>query len=201
MGKGGANNNSGGGGPARRDDSYFAADRRKKKKYMMFIIPAVVAVAAIGVVGALLYQPPEVLAISGVECNPREITTYHVHAHLDVFVDGRPREVPANVGILSSPSSCLFWLHTHDADGLIHVEAPQQRNFTLGQFIDIWSQTHGGSEGFFDSVSGKQATAYVNGEEFEGDYRDVPLESRQQIVLAYGGPPAIMPTYDFGSMR
>lgn len=182
----------------KRDDSYFAADRRRKKKYMMIVIPAVVAVAAIGIVAALLYQPPEVLAISGVECHSREVTTYHVHSHIDVFVDGQKQNVPASIGILSS---CLFWLHTHSSDGVIHVEAPSQRNYSLGQFLDIWSQTHSDSEDFFTSVSAKPVTAYLNGTEFDGNYRDIPLESRTQIVLAYGSPPAEIPTYDFGGLR
>lgn len=183
----------------KRDDSYFAADRRRKKKYIMIVIPAVIAVAVIGVVAALLYQPPEVLAVSGVECHSREFSNYHVHSHLDVFVDGQKQQVPAQVGILSSPS-CLFWLHTHGADGTIHVEAPEQKSFTLGQFLDIWEQTHTGSAAFFNAVSDKTVTAYVNGTQFGGDYRDIPLESRKQIVLAYGAPPAEIPDHDFGNL-
>lgn len=183
----------------KRDDSYFAADRRKKKKYMMIVVPAVAAVVVIGIVAALLYQPPEVLAISGVECHRNEATTYHIHSHLYVFVDGQEKEVPANIGILSS---CLFWLHTHSNDpGVIHIEAPSQQEFTLGQFMDIWGQTHSASKDFFSSVSGKPVTAYVNGTTFDGNYKDIKLESRTQIVLAYGNPPTKIPTYDFGSLR
>jgi hypothetical protein len=45
------------------------------------------------------------------------------------------------------------------------------------------------------------ATAYVDGERFEGDYRSVPLESLKQIVLVYGTPPEDIPAeYDFGSI-
>jgi hypothetical protein len=102
------------------------------------------------------------------------------------------------VGILSS---CLFWLHTHDGGGVIHVEAPSQKEFTLGQFLDIWSQTHSGSQEFFSTVADKPVTAYVNGTAFDGNYRDVKFESRAQIVLAYGSPPAEIPTYDFGNLR
>ncbi|AIF84841.1 hypothetical protein NTE_02801 [Candidatus Nitrososphaera evergladensis SR1] len=184
----------------KRDDSYFAADRRKKKKYVMIIVPIIAAVVAIGAVSALLYKPPEVQAISGVECHPSEITNYHVHAHLDVLVDGKNQTVPSNIGIMQSPH-CLFWLHTHDDTGTIHVEAPQQRQFTLGQFMDIWKQTHSGSNSFFDSVAGKPLKAYVNGTEFQGDYKNIELKSRQQIVLAYGNPPDKIPTHDFGSLR
>lgn len=187
--------NKGGG---KRDDSYFAADRRKRKKYMTIIIPIIVAVIAAGVVGAVLYKPAPALAVSGVECHGAEANTYHVHSHLDLFVDGQRQEVPAQIGILSSPS-CLFWLHTHSADGVIHIESPTQKGFTLGQFLDIWSQTHAGSKPLFDAVANKTVTVYVNGTQVQ-DYRSIPLESRKQIVLAYGNPPSEIPTYDFGSL-
>lgn len=182
----------------KRDDSYFAADRRKKKKSMMIVIPVIIAVAAAATAGALLYQPPEVMAISGVECNRTEQLNYHVHTHLDVFVDGREQEIPGDVGRLSS---CLYWLHTHDTTGLLHVEAPQTREFTLGQFLDIWQQT-GESTEFFASVQSQNVTAYIDGEQFEGHYRDVPLESLTQVALIIGEPPASIPgEYEFEVSR
>jgi hypothetical protein len=182
----------------KRDDSYFAAGRRRRKKYMMIVIPIIIAVVAASAAGAILYQPEKVMAISGVECHKGEQTSYHVHSHLDVFVDGQKQEVPAKIGILSSPS-CFFWLHTHDIDGVIHVEAPHTQAFTLGQFLDIWNRTND-SNAFFDSVSGKNVTAYVNGDQFQGNYKDIQLGSREQIVLAYGQPPAKIPEYAFGNL-
>lgn len=156
---------------------------------MMIIIPIIVAVAAVGAAGAVFYQPSQAMAINGVECNRAEQLNYHVHAHLDVFVEGNERQVPDNVGRLNS---CLYWLHTHTTDGLIHIEAPQTRQFTLGQFLDIWQQTSD-SSGFFNSVTGKNVTAYVEGDQVEGSYEDVPLESLEQIALVYGAPPANIP--------
>jgi hypothetical protein len=182
----------------KRDDSYFAAGRRRNRKYMMIIIPIIVVVAAAGAAGAVLYQPPQAAAISGVECNRSEQFNYHVHSHLDVFVDGQERQIPNNIGILNSPS-CLYWLHTHSGDGIIHVEAPQTREFTLGQFLDIWKQTRDSSE-FFDSVAGMNATAYVAGNPSEENYRDVKLESLKEIALVYGEPPKDIPEeFDFAS--
>jgi hypothetical protein len=182
----------------RRDDSYFAVDRRRKRKYMMIIIPVIIAVAAAGIAGAILYQPPTAMAISGIECNRSEQLTHHIHSGLDVFVNGVQQQVPSNIGILSSPS-CLYWLHTHSEDGIIHVEAPESREFTLGQFLDIWQQTN--STGFFDSVTDMPVTAYVDGQRFEGDYRTIPLESLREIVLTYGTPPEDIPAdHDFGGI-
>jgi hypothetical protein len=178
----------------KRDDSYFAADRRKKKKSMMIVIPVIIAVAAAAAAGAVLYQPTQVMAISGVECNRTEQLVHHIHSHLDVFVDGNKQQIPDNVGRLSS---CLYWLHTHSMDGIIHVEAPQTREFTLGQFLDVWRQTSD-SAGFFSSVAGKNVTAYVDGRQFNGTYSDVPLKSLEQIALVYGEPPAEIPDkFDF----
>jgi hypothetical protein len=184
----------------RRDDSYFAVDRRRKRKYMMIIIPVIIAVAAASIAGAILYQPPTAMAISGIECNRSEQLNYHIHSGLDVFVNGVQQQVPSNIGILSSPS-CLYWLHTHSANGIIHIEAPETREFMLGQFIDIWEQTLTNSTAFFDSVSDMPVTAYVDGQRFEGDYRTIPLESLREIVLAYGTPPEDIPAeHDFGSI-
>jgi hypothetical protein len=184
----------------KRDDSYFAADRRKRKKNMMIIIPIVVAVAAIVAISALLYKAPAAQAINGVQCNTIEATTYHVHSHLAVLVDGKNQTIPSQIGILTSPN-CLYWLHTHDTTGVIHVESPQQKQFVLGQFMDIWQKTVPSSKSFFNSLAGKPLKAYVNGTQFQGDYRNIELTSRQQIVLAFGAPPEEIPTYDFGALK
>ena len=166
---------------------------------MMIIVPVLIAVVAAGIAGAIFYQPPTAMAIGGVECSRAEQLNYHVHSGLDIFVDGVQQQIPSNIGILSSPS-CLYWLHTHSENGIIHVEGPEAREFTLGQFLDIWQQT-GNSTALFDTVSNMPATVYVDGERFEGDYRTIPLESLKEIVLAYGTPPENIPAeHDFGSI-
>ena len=187
----------------KRDDSYFAAQRRKNRKIMRLVIPIVVAVVAVGVAVALLYKPTAALAIDGVECHSSEQLAYHQHAHLSVFVNGQEQQVPAQIGIVSTPYSCFYWLHTHTADGIIHMEAPQAMTFKLGQFMDIWNQTKGESQSFFNTTSGMPVKVYVaekNNEqpkEFNGNLRDVNLKSQEQVVLVYGSPPSTIPAYDF----
>jgi hypothetical protein len=187
----------------KRDDSYFAAQRRKNRKIMRLVIPIVVAVVAVGVAVALLYKPTAALAIDGVECHSSEQLAYHQHAHLSVFVNGQEQQVPAQIGIVSTPYSCFYWLHTHTADGIIHMEAPQAMTFKLGQFMDIWNQTKGESQSFFNTTSGMPVKVYVaekNNEqpkEFNGNLRDVDLKSQEQVVLVYGSPPSTIPAYDF----
>jgi hypothetical protein len=44
------------------------------------------------------------------------------------------------------------------------------------------------------------ATAYVAGDKVEGDYRDVKLESLEEIVIVYGKPPSNIPDkFDFAA--
>src|SRR6185437_6710382 len=74
--------------------------------------------------------------VDGISCLNGEQVAYHIHIHLAVFVNGHPRQIPAGVGIVpprqvqTTPvgafinnGACFYWLHTHAADGIIHVVA------------------------------------------------------------------------------
>jgi hypothetical protein len=126
--------------------------------------------------------------------------TYHVHVHLDVFVNGHQERVPAGTGIVppraveqtpngsfvdAGSSDCLYWLHTHADDGIIHVEAAAKQNFVLGQFFDIWGQPLGP-----DQVGPARGpvVAFENGHRFAGNPRNIPLDSQAVIQLDVGNP-------------
>src|SRR6266566_3801987 len=74
--------------------------------------------------------------VDGVYCDQLEQTAYHIHAHLTIYINGQPVSIPQGVGI-SSDQSCLYWLHTHTSDGVIHIEAPKKVSPTLDDFLDI----------------------------------------------------------------
>src|SRR4051794_2438514 len=44
-------------------------------------------------------DPMERTVQAGLKPQPKEFLTNHVHAHLDVFVDGTPVRVPSGIGI------------------------------------------------------------------------------------------------------
>ncbi len=133
--------------------------------------------------------------IAGIECSETEQVNYHVHAHLAIFVNGQEQTVPANIGI---EPTCLYWLHTHDASGVIHVEAPQQGDYTLGQFFDIWGQPLSSTELLDHKADAQhQVVAYVNGRKFDGSLRDIPITPHAVIVLEYGPPFVAPPSYTF----
>jgi hypothetical protein len=135
--------------------------------------------------------------VDGIECQGGEQVLFHIHAHLTVFVDGRPRRVPYGIGIPGaqvSPTpagpfvtaeSCFYWLHTHAADGIIHTESPVQRTYTLGDFFDVWGQKLSRTE---VGPARGTVTALYNGQVFRGNPRDIPLTRHAQIQLEIGRP-------------
>src|SRR5438270_13984306 len=73
----------------------------------------------------------------------------HIHPHLDLYVNGRKALIPANVGIDASMWKSHTYnafmgdmgaaaIHTHDSSGILHVESSVTRNYTLGDFFNIW---------------------------------------------------------------
>jgi hypothetical protein len=120
--------------------------------------------------------------VNGISCLTEEQLAVHTHAHLAVFVDAEERGIPADIGIVPDVG-CLYWLHTHTPDGVIHVESPEERTFTLGDFFDIWQQPLGDNR--VGPAQGR-VIAYVDGERFDGDPREIPLEEHTLVQLDVG---------------
>jgi hypothetical protein len=136
-------------------------------------------------------------AVDGISCDTSEQTLFHIHAHLTIFVNGVAKQVPAAIGIPGAVAeqtsagpfigsgNCFYWLHTHAADGIVHIESPVQRTYTLGEFFDEWGQPLG-----TDQVGPARGhvTVIYNGRVFEGNPRNVPLTAHAQIQLEVGTP-------------
>jgi len=135
--------------------------------------------------------------VDGIRCDTSEQVLFHIHAHLTVFVNGSPRQIPAGIGIpgaqaqntpkgtFISNGTCFYWLHTHAADGIIHTESPVHRTYTLGNFFNIWGQPLGPSQ--VGPAKG-HVTAIYNGKVYEGNPRDIPIKADAQIQLQVGTP-------------
>lgn len=124
------------------------------------------------------------LPVDGIRCDTMEGAAEHIHAHLKLTDRGRPLEVPADIGIPQG-AGCLYWLHTHSADGLVHIESPSRRTFTLGQFFDVWGQKLNRTQAAgLHAVRGRTLRVYVNGKPWKGDPRAILLRDREQIVIA-----------------
>jgi hypothetical protein len=117
--------------------------------------------------------------------SPAEGTAVHIHQHLDIYVDGRPVPVPALVGI--DPSVGFAPLHVHDTSGVIHVESPTVRGYTLGQFFAVWGvRLTSSCLGGYCASGDRRLRVYVDGTPRRGDPTTLTLEPHQEIVVAFG---------------
>jgi hypothetical protein len=136
--------------------------------------------------------------IDGIHCFGNEQTLFHVHTHLTIFVNGSQREIPYGIGIVPprqvsqtsagpfvESGACFYWLHTHAPDGIIHIESPVVRTYTLGNFFDIWGQPIGPDQ--VGPAKGK-VTAFYNGKLYVGNPGNIPIGNHTQIQLDVGTP-------------
>lgn len=113
-------------------------------------------------------------SVGGVSCDfGGHDAAYHIHAQLAIILpDGTRADVPANVGVRES---CMYWLHTHDTTGKLHVEAPDETSATLADFLEIWRRTTNPT--IPDAVAAGLAEIRVMGER---------VDSAASVVLTEG---------------
>jgi len=117
--------------------------------------------------------------------NPVEQTVLHIHQHLDLYVDGRKVPVPAGIGI--DPAVGFAPLHTHDASGVIHVESPTVRTYTLGELFAVWGvRLTPSCLGGYCAGGGGELRLYVDGRPYHGDPAALALAPHQELVVAFG---------------
>jgi hypothetical protein len=117
--------------------------------------------------------------------SPVEETVLHIHQHLDLYVDGAKVPVPAGVGI--DPAVGYAPLHTHDDSGVIHVESPTLRTYTLGEFFAVWGvRLTPGCLGGYYAGGGRELRVYVDGRAYHGDPAGLALAPHQELVVAFG---------------
>ena len=116
-------------------------------------------------------------------------------AHLAIYVDGQARLVPAGIGVGSPQTTtptddgplvngpCYYWVNTRTQDGLIHVQAPLAGTYTLGQLFDLWGQPLSATQA---GPATGAVTVLVNGSQYSGDPRAVPLTQHAVIQLDVG---------------
>jgi len=117
----------------------------------------------------------------------------HTHCSLNVTVNGKSVVVPNGVGINSTLwndhsldkfgterkvttfgmiSPAMSPLHTHDSSGIIHVESTEYRNYTLGDFLNIWGLP----------LEGREISLIINGNSTENSTSHV-LKDMEKMVL------------------
>jgi hypothetical protein len=165
-------------------------------------------------------DPMSLARQAGLAPATQEFFTYHVHAHLDVFVNGRPVQIPGGIGIdiadprvhrtvadgapayggvKECPRPCISPLHTHFADGVLQIKAPTRIRFTLGQLFREWGVRLDGScvGGYCRPAS--SVIVFVDGKRQTGSPVVIPLLDHDEIAIVIGTPPPRIPSrYAFG---
>jgi hypothetical protein len=152
---------------------------------------------------------------AGLKPERKEQLAYHVHSHLDVFVNGKAVTVPAGVGInIKDPevkiftdtpdgsksyggievcaTPCISPLHTHDHFGILHTETATKTPNRLGQFFTEWGvRLDRTCVGGYCSPS--DIEFYVDGKRYDGDPRAILLRNHREIAIVIGTPPKEIP--------
>lgn len=151
----------------------------------IFPVPTVVPSPPLG--GALPSPPPwpaprdplPGLAAAHIQDYLQATGGSHIHVHLDVFYDGERVAVPAKLG-MDPLGIYIAPLHTHMDNGVIHLQAPVGKAYTLGQVFTVWG------------VSLAGATAYDRGERAP-DAAGLMLQPDHEVAIVYGRAPAAIP--------
>jgi hypothetical protein len=163
-------------------------------------------------------DPLERAVAAGLQPAVTEHLATHVHAHLDVFIDGTEVVVPAGIGInVEDPEvkefqdpfgyggiktcaqPCISPLHTHDETGILHTESLESTPNTLGEFFTEWG-VELSDTCVADRCDPTSIAVYIDGAPYDGDPRAIELIDRRVIVVVIGTPPAQIPkTADFSN--
>ena len=165
-----------------------------KKIILKSAIVAIVIIIVLSVTS--IKFPPSANAavpIDNIKCESMEGSMFHIHAKLAIFINGQNYTLPALIGITDN---CFYWMHTHDETGIIHIEAPFQKTFTLGEFFDIWKQKLSNNQVLnYTADSNHPLNVYINGTKVPNgtDFRNIDIHAHDVIAIVYGKPPNIIP--------
>ena len=153
---------------------------------------------------------------AGLALEHKESLIHHVHAHLDVFIDGAHRSVPSGIGIVITDAAvhtgtvdgepayggiagcdtpCISPLHTHDFTGVLHTESAVDVDNTLGQLFKEWDVR------LTDTCIGSYCTPttairlFVDGKaKALASASKVALTDHEEIAIVIGKPPTRIPS-------
>jgi hypothetical protein len=154
-------------------------------------------------------------SIHGIPCKTTMAeSNYHIHVFIGFVDDGQLVALPDGMGMknpapessagVTNSASCFYYLHTHDAAGILHVEDPSTASRTLalhtfGQFLDIWGQPFSSSgvgpfsgpvkiytSGSKYRGQGGQNVSSSTYAQYGGDAHSIPLYGHEVIWIEIG---------------
>jgi hypothetical protein len=190
-----------------------SARRRKKQEKGLpwaYILPAIIVIILI--IGAVYVETKggtitTTALLAGnlnfpYPCLGSEALFLHIHPYVRIIIDGKNVTIPGAIGIENplpegsstwgevysgGSASCFEPVHTHDSSGLIHIESPDNQNYTLRDFFNIWAQTYS-----YALVNGVKHPIVFNSTDILG----YTTNSTYSVVLLVDGKPSTA----FGSL-
>ncbi len=147
---------------------------------------------------------------------------YHVHAFVGIMYNGQEIALPDGTGMVdpygefTDPSTgvpnqeiyadCFYFTHTHDASGMLHIEAPSptcgaasnyttpcnMSLYTLGNYFDVWGISI--SAGNFGPFNGP-VSVYTSPLQYGACTVSGPCYSPSRTYSLYTGDPRTIPLY------
>jgi uncharacterized protein DUF4190 len=140
------------------------------------------------------HRPP---TRSAIPCDLLEHTVVHYHAAVQIFEGGVQVPIPTNVG---RPGICFYWIHMHaGSPDVVHIEAPDERAFTVGDFFDVWAAStkqpvrlDSRHVGTIALGTGQTLVVFVDGNRYSADPAGIVLLPHTVVQLEIA-PPTLDP--------
>ena len=151
-------------------------------------ILALSLVAAVTCAGAARAAVPAGQPVDGIRCEQMEGSVLHIHQHVAVLDHGKPVTFPDDVG-RPLVGQCFYWIHTHTPDGIVHIESPSFKTYTLGNFFDVWGEPLSTSNvAGAKPKRGEHVAVWVDGRAYAGDPRKIELTQHLDVTIVVGPP-------------
>jgi hypothetical protein len=129
---------------------------------------------------------------AGLPSSATESLTVHYHSHVDIFVNGKSEPVASSIG--RDDQSLFSPLHTHATSGLIHIEAPEDQDFTVEMLLTEWGvRLTNDCIGVYCGLDTK-LKAYVDGTRYTQAISTIVLKRGEEIAIVIGSSPATIPS-------
>ena len=174
---------------------------------ILIVIAIVIIISAVS--KAKTPSIPAVPAAAGIPCDQLEHTQTHYHVGLQILYQGNPINIPSDVGRLTT---CFYWLHMHaESPGVIHIESPKNRTFTLGDFFKVWAASKKTPEPLdathvstLTLTPDQKLVIYIDHQNdktgphlYSGNPADIVLTNDHEVITIEITPPTISPPPTF----
>ena len=163
--------------------------KRSNESSGMWILAGLIAViAGLGILGTGAFRgmgtptSERTTREVAMSCTTDPATKFHIHPELEILIGSAKQELPANIGV---KPLCMNPLHTHDATGVIHVESPEPRDFTLGDFFAVWDKPFSKDQVLDSRADDTHEVVMTVDGQPSTEFENLVLRDKQKVRIEY----------------